>query len=97
MFKKFNYNLNHSHIGKLWNTTLAILVAVGFNSILPGETLIDKNQFAIVLLGFSTIITLGVCTYILFKGEIKPIKITYVCPTARQYMNEEEINKIEGE
>jgi len=39
----------------------------------------------------------GISLSMLLEGEIKQVNVTYVCPTARKYMNEQEIKEIEGE
>jgi len=46
-------------------------------------------------LSVAIISNFSIATYILIKGEIVPVNVTYVCPTARKYLSEQEINKIE--
>lgn len=96
MFKKFNYNLNHSPIGSIWGISLAVFVIIGFALILPDESIIPTSQLITIFLGIGLIMNFINATYILLTGEIKQINITYVCPTARKHMNEQEIKEIEG-
>lgn len=96
MFKKFNYALNHSPVGSIWGISLAIMGTIGFILILPNEGIIPEYQIVIALLGMGMLFNFGIATYILFTGEIKRVNVTYVCPTARKYMSEQEIKGIEG-
>lgn len=95
MFKKFNYNLNHNPVGAIWGISLVMSICSLFVLTIFGQTFIDKSQLIIILLGYGTIFNLGVATYILIKGDIQPVNVTYICPTARKYMNEREIKEIE--
>ena len=97
MFKKFNYNLNHTRIGAIWGISFTIILCIGFASILPEGEILPMNQLKHILLVLNLIMSFVISTYILFKGEIKPVNVTYVCPTARKYMSEQEIKEIEGE
>jgi len=96
MFKKFSYSLNHSPVGGMWGISLAIILTIGFALILPGEMIVPLNQVVIILLSIGMIVNFVISTYILFTGEIKQVNVTYVCPTARKYMSEQEIKDIEG-
>jgi hypothetical protein len=97
LFKKFNTNLNYSNVGKVWFISLATLSACLFELVMPGEGIVPKTELIIILLSFATIFNLVTATYILIKGEFKQVNVTYVCPTARQYMSEQEIVEIEKE
>jgi len=97
MFKKFNYNLNHNPVGVIFGISLSMLSGCLFNLAIQQEGIIPKTELTIILLGFATVFNLMVSTYILIKGEIKQVNVTYVCPTARKYMSEREIEEIEGE
>ena len=57
----------------------------------------NKNELIITILGYLTVMNFIVTTYIIFTDEIKQVNITYVCPTARKYMSEKEIQEIEKE
>jgi len=95
MFKKFNHNLNHNPVGVIFGISLSMLLGCLFNLAIPQEGIIPKIELTIILLSFSTIFNLVVSTYIIIKGEIKQVNVTYVCPTARKYLSEQEIEKIE--
>jgi len=97
MFKKFNYNLNHSPVGGIWGLSLAIMFAIAFIMILPEGSIISNSELIITLLSMGLIMNFINATYILFRGEIKQVNVTYVCPTARKYLSEKEINEIEKE
>lgn len=94
MLKEFNKNLN-SLVGTMWGISLSMLLGSLFNSAIKGESFIPKTEFTIILLSFATIFNLIISTYILIKGGIKQVNITYVCPTARKYMSEQEISEYE--
>jgi len=47
-------------------------------------------------LSVAIISNFSIATYILIKGEIVPVNVTYVCPTARKYLSEQEIEEIEN-
>lgn len=95
MFKKFNYNLNHSPVGAIWGFSLVAIVCCLFVNFINVEGIMDKSELIITILGYITVMNLIVTTYILFIGEIKQVNVTYVCPTARKYMSEQEINEYE--
>ena len=95
MFKKFNYNLNHSLVGTIWGISLSIMLACLFELSINLEGIIPKSELVVVLLSVSIISNFSIATYILIKGEIVPVNVTYVCPTARKYMSEKEIEEIE--
>ena len=97
MFKKFNNNLNHSPVGAIFGMSLSMLLGCLFNLAMPQEGIIPKTELTIIILGFATVFNLVISTCILIKGEIKQVNVTYVCPTARKYMSEREIEEIEGE
>ena len=63
---------------------------------LPGETLIPKNQLVFILAFVGLFFNFAISSVILASGEIKQVNVTYVCPTARKYMNEKEIKEIEN-
>jgi len=96
MFKKFNYNLNHSRVGAIWGISL-IMILLGFLvQFMPGEFIIPKSQMIIFLLGYGLIFNFIIATYTLIKGDFKqPLNVTYVCPTARKYLSEQEIKEYE--
>lgn len=95
MFKKFNYQLNHSPVGVIWGISFSMLLGCLFIWSINGTFLMPKDEVIKIILGYGMIANLIVATYILFKGEIKQVNVTYVCPTARKYMNEQELLKIE--
>ena len=95
MFKKFNYNLNHSLVGSMWGISLSIILTIGFALLLPEEGIVPMNQMITIFLSMGMLINFIVATYILFKGEIKQVNVTYVCPTARKYLSEQEISEYE--
>lgn len=95
MLKKFNHALSHNPVGGIWGISLGVFLGIGFSLILPGETIIPLNQFIIVVLSIGLLMNFCIATYILLTGEIKQVNVTYVCPTARKYMSEKEIEKIE--
>jgi len=97
LFKKFNYNLNHSPIGAIWGFSLVAIVCCLFVNVINVQGIMDKSELIITILGYITVMNLIVTTYILFVGEIVPVNLTYVCPTARKYMSEKEIEEIEKE
>jgi len=95
MFKKFNNNLNHSLVGTIWGISFSIMLACLFELSINVEGIIPKSELVVVLLSVAIISNFCIATYILFKGEIKQVNVTYVCPTARKYMSEKEIEEIE--
>jgi len=95
MFKKFNHNLNHNPVGVIFGISLSMLLGCLFNLAIPQEGIIPKTELTIILLGFAMVFNLVVSTYILIKGDIKQVNVVYVCPTARKYMSEKEIEEIE--
>lgn len=96
MFKKFNYNLNHSPVGGIWGLSLAIVLVIGFIMVLPEGGIVSKDELIFTLLSMGLIMNFISATYILLTGEIKQVNVTYVCPTAREYMSEQEISEIEN-
>jgi len=97
MFKKFNHNLNHNPVGTIWGVSLVMLLGCLINFAIPQEGIIPKTESTIIFLSFATVFNLVISTCILIKGEIKQVNVTYVCPIARKYMSEREIEEIEGE
>ena len=59
------------------------------------EGIIPKSELVVVLLSVAIISNFSIATYILIKGEIVPVNVNYVCPTARKHMSEQEIEEIE--
>jgi len=95
MFKKFNYNLNHSLVGTIWGISLSIMLACLFELSINLESIIPKSELVVVLLSVAIISNFSIATYILFKSDIVPVNVTYVCPTARKYLSEQEIKEYE--
>jgi len=95
MFKKFNYNLNHSPVGAIWGFSLVAFICCLFVYLIKVEGVMDKNEMIMATLWCVTIANFITSTYILFTGEIKQVNVVYVCPTARKYMSEKEIEEIE--
>jgi len=95
MFKRFNYNLSKNPVSVIWSVSLSMLLGCLFNLAIPQEGIVSKAELALILFGFSTIFNLIVSTWFIYKGEIKQVNITYVCPTARKYMSQQEINEVE--
>jgi len=60
------------------------------------EGVMDKNEMIMATLWCVTIANFITSTYILFVGEIKQVNVTYVCPTVRKYMSEQETKEIEN-
>jgi len=83
MFKKFNYNFNHSPVGAIWGFSLVAFICCLFVYLIKAEGIIPKNEMIMTILWFVTIANFITSTYILFIGEIKQVNVTYVCPTAR--------------
>jgi len=97
MFKKFNHNLNRSPVGAIWGISVAVVLSIGVIQFPLGDPIIPIYQIVIALLSMSMIFNFAISTYILITGEIKQVNVYRVCPTARQYMSEKEIEKIEKE
>ena len=95
MLKKFNYNLNHSLVGTIWGISLSIMLACLFELSINLEGIVPKSELALVLLSVAIISNFIIATCILIKGDVKPVNVTYVCPTARQYLSDKEIDEIE--
>lgn len=64
--------------------------------ILPDEGVISAGQLITIILSIGLIVNFIVSTLILINGEIKQVNVTYVCPTVRKFMSEQEIKEIEG-
>jgi len=97
MFNKFNYNLNHSSVGAIWAFSIIALIFCLFVNLINVEGLMNRSELIITILVYLTVMNIIIATIILFKGEIKQVNVTYVCPTARKYMSEQEISEIEKE
>jgi len=95
MFKKFNYNLNRSPVGAIWGTSLVIILMILITLFLPGKTVIPKNQLVFILLFIGLFFNFAISSVILVSGNIKQVNVTYVCPTVRKYMSEQEIEEYE--
>jgi len=96
MFKKFNNNLNRSPVGAIWGISFVIILMILIILFLPGETMIPKNQLVFILAFVGLFFNFAISSIIVASGEIKQVNVTYVCPTARKYMNEKEIKEIEN-
>jgi len=95
MFKRFNYNLNHSPVGAIWGFSLVAIVCCLFVYLIKAEGIMDKSELIMTTLWLVTIANFITSTYILFTGEIKQVNVTYVYPTARKYMSEKEVEEYE--
>ena len=96
MFKKFNNNLNRSPVGAIWGISFVIILMILTTLFLPGETVIPKNQLVFILAFVGLFFNFAISSVILASVEIKQVNVTYVCPTARKYMSEQEIEEIEN-